>query len=153
MATTANDTMARIEAVAAGLSGTIGVAARNLNTGDEVFYNPDVIFPTASTMKMMFLYELYRQVDRGRIDPGMRIRWEDRLRVPGSGALQHLDAGFEMTVKDYATLMIILSDNAATDIIYDLVGRPEVAEAIRSLGLTSTHLPRDTWELDRKSVV
>ena len=147
MTTTGSDTQERIETLAAGLNGTIGVAARHLGTGEEIVYNPDVIFPTASTMKMMFLYELYRQVDRGRVDPSMRIRWEDRLRVPGSGALQHLDAGFEMTVKDFATLMIILSDNSATDIIYDLVGRSEVADAIQRLGLTSTHLPRDTWEL------
>ncbi|HUZ00737.1 MAG TPA: serine hydrolase [Thermomicrobiaceae bacterium] len=147
MATTESDTLARIEQLVAGLNGMIGVAARHLGTGEEILFNADVIFPTASTMKLMFLYELYRQVDRGRIDTAMRIRFEDRLRVPGSGALQHLDAGFELTVKDYATLMIILSDNAATDIVYDLVGRAEVADAIQSLGLTSTHLPRDTWEL------
>lgn len=147
MATTESDTLSHIESLAAGLSGTIGVAARHLGTGEEILFNPDVIFPTASTMKLMFLYELYRQVDRGKIDPATRIRWEDRLRVPGSGVLQHLDAGSELTIKDYATLMIIVSDNAATDIVYDLIGRDQVADAIRSLGLPNTYLPRDTWEL------
>ncbi|HET9014299.1 MAG TPA: serine hydrolase [Thermomicrobiaceae bacterium] len=147
MATTGTDTRARIATVAEELSGTIGVAARGLTTGEEILFNADTVFPTASTMKLMFLYELYRQVDRGEVDPTRRIRWEDRLRVPGSGVLQDLAAGCELTVKDYATLMITVSDNAATDVIYDLIGRPQVAAAIRDLGLSSTYLPLDTREL------
>lgn len=141
------NTVERIVALAADFRGVIGVAARNLGSGEEIQYNADEIFPTASTMKSVFLYELYRQIDAGRIDPAERITFEDRLRVPGSGVLQDMDAGINPTIKDYATLMITVSDNAATDVIYDLIGRDAAAQAIRDLGMTSTHLPRDTWEL------
>ncbi|MFO7270557.1 serine hydrolase, partial [Sphaerobacter thermophilus] len=106
MATDPKETIERIRALAEDFTGTIGVAARDLDTGTEVMYNPDVVVPTASTMKTVLLYELYRQVDAGQIDPAMRITLEERHRVPGSGVLQDLDAGVAPTVKDVATLMI-----------------------------------------------
>lgn len=148
----AEDTSAvieRIEARASDFEGTLGVAARRLGggNGDAIFYNADVVFPTASTMKEVFLYELLRQVDSGKVSLEQRVTFEDRHRVPGSGVLQDLDAGTSLTVKDLATLMIVLSDNTATDMVYDLVGRAEVAGAIASLGMPHTYLPIDTWEI------
>lgn len=137
----------RIQARAAEFDGTVGVAARRLSDGAEILYNADVVFPTASTMKEIFLYELFRQVDAGKISLDQRVTFEDSHRVPGSGVLQDLDAGSSLTVKDLATLMIVLSDNTATDMVYDLIGRGAVADAIASLGLSHTYLPIDTWEI------
>ncbi len=135
----------RIQEMTDGFSGVIGVAARDFGTGQEVRFNADVIFPTASTFKTALLYELYRQVDAGQIDPSSRIVLEDRMRVPGSGVLQDLDAGASLTVKDVATLMIVVSDNAGTDIIYDLIGREPVAATLERLGMRQTHLPMGCW--------
>lgn len=135
----------RIHQLTEGFSGIVGVAARDFDTGKEVHVNADVIFPTASTFKTVLLYELYRQVDAGKIDPSSRIIFEDRMRVPGSGVLQDLDAGASLTVKDVATLMIVVSDNAGTDIIYDLIGREPVAATLRQLGMNQTHLPLGCW--------
>lgn len=142
-----NQAVERIQALTANFKGTVGVAAHDFDTGAEVLFNPDVVVPTASTMKSVLLYELYRQVDAGQIDPSMRITLEERHRVPGSGVLQDLDAGVAPTVKDIATLMITVSDNTATDMIYDLIGREAVAETLKRLGMNNTHLPLDTWEL------
>lgn len=142
-----NQAVERIQALTANFKGTVGVAAHDFDTGAEVLFNPDVVVPTASTMKTVLLYELYRQVDAGKIDPAMRITLEERHRVPGSGVLQDLDAGVAPTVKDIATLMITVSDNTATDMIYDLIGREAVAATIERLGMTNTHLPLDTWEI------
>lgn len=147
MSTDMQSTLARIQALADGFTGTIGVYAKHLGTGETIEFNPDEYFPTASTMKTVLLYELYRQVDAGKIDPTQRIVFEDRHRVPGSGVLQHLDAEINPTVKDLAMLMIIVSDNAATDLVYDLVGREAVAKTLRELGMNNTHLPLDTWEI------
>lgn len=145
-----DDTSAAIKQIAARASdfdGTVGVAARRVSDGAEILYNADVVFPTASTMKEVFLYELFRQVDAGKISLDKRVTFENRHRVPGSGVLQDLDAGLSLTVKDLATLMIVLSDNTATDMVYDLIGRDEVADAIAALGLSHTYLPIDTWEI------
>jgi beta-lactamase class A len=130
-----------------GFGGTIGVAARHLRTGEEILTNPDEVFPTASTFKTVLLYELYRQVDAGRLHPAKRFRLEDHHRVPGSGVLQDLDAGAELTFRDLATLMIVISDNSATDIIFDLLGPDAVASAVRDLGMSATSLPTGTWPI------
>lgn len=127
--------------------GTIGIAARNFQTGEEIEINPDTIFPTASTFKTILLYELYRQVDQGKIDPTDRIIIEDRHRVPGSGVIQDLDAGASLTIRDVATLMMVISDNAGTDIIFNLLGKDAIQQAVQDLGMTSTSIPMGTWGL------
>ena len=108
----------RIQELVASFDGVAGVAARDFDTGEEILFNAETIFPTASSFKTVLLYELFRQVDQGIIDPAARITFEDRQRVPGSGVLQDFDAGATQTIKDIATLMIVVSDNAGTDIIY-----------------------------------
>lgn len=127
--------------------GTIGIAARNGQSGEEILLNPDEIFPTASTFKTVLLWELYRQADQGRIDPAERITIEDRHRVPGSGVIQDLDAGASLTIRDVATLMMVISDNAGTDIIFDLLGKEAIQQAASDLGMSSTSIPMGTWGL------
>lgn len=147
MSTEQSEALDQIRVLAESFDGVVGVAAKDFGSGTRLKYNAETIFPTASTFKTALLYELYRQVDQGIIDPAMRITFEDRQRVPGSGVLQDLDAGAMLTVKDIATLMIVVSDNAGTDIIYDLIGRAPVAATLARLGMTQTHLPLDCWEI------
>src|SRR5690348_12920844 len=118
----AGATQAQVEEIARGVEGIIGVYARDLASGVEVALNADTIFPTASVMKIPILYELYRQVEAGQVDLAKRITLEAHHLVPGSGILQDLDLGIAPTLKDLATLMIIVSDNAATDLVIEQVG-------------------------------
>ena len=131
---------------ATGFDGVLGVAARDFASGREIMVNADLSFPTASTFKVALLYACYRQIDAGAIDPMQRIVLEDRHLVPGSGVLQDLDTGASLTVRDLATLMIVVSDNTATDLLYDLVGRPSLAETLAQLGLSQTFIPQNTRE-------
>jgi beta-lactamase class A len=144
-----SDVYQRLQTVidASTYGGTIGIAASHFQTGERIELNPDMIFPTASTFKSVLLYELYRQVDQGKIDPTDRITIEDRHRVPGSGVIQDLDVGASLTIRDVAMLMIVISDNAGTDIIFDLLGKDAIAKAIADLGMTSTAIPMGTWGL------
>jgi beta-lactamase class A len=128
-------------------SGTVGIAAKDFGSGEEILLNPDAVFPTASTFKTILLYELYRQADAGKIDPAARITVTDDHRVPGSGVIQDLDAGANLTIRDIATLMIIVSDNAGTDMVFDLLGKEAIAGAVRDLGMENTSLPLPTWGL------
>jgi beta-lactamase class A len=127
--------------------GTIGISAKHFQTGEEIHLNPDEIFPTASTFKTILLYELYRQVDQGKVDPAKRITVEDRHRVPGSGVIQDLDSGASLTIRDVAMLMITISDNAGTDVIFDLLDKDAIQQAVSDLGMTSTSIPLPTWGL------
>lgn len=131
----------RVEQIAAGVEGIVGVYAQDLASGTEITYHADQVFPTASVMKIPILYELYRQVDAGRLDLQQRITWQAEHLVPGSGILQDLAFGLQPTLKDLATLMIIVSDNAATDLVLAQVGLDRVTQTMRELGLTNTAVP------------
>ena len=136
-----------IQDFTAHTGGVVGVAAKHLETGERVSHNADTVFFTASTLKVPLLVELYRQVDADIIDVNQRIDLTDALRVPGSGVLKELAAGLQPTVHDLAMLMIIISDNTATDILYNRVGGDNINNTMRQLGLTHTHIPMTCREL------
>ena len=125
----------KIEEVAEGLEGTLGVAVKHLGTGEEVLINGDDFFPLASALKVPVLISLYRQVDEGKISLDEKLVMTEDAKVPGSGILQHLTPGLEMVVRDYVTLMMMISDNTATVMVVDLVGRENINETMRRLGL------------------
>ena len=137
----------RVEAIAAEVDGIVGVWAEPLDGGATVSLNADMVFPMASVVKVPILIELYRQAEAGQIDLAARLPFEQRHLVPGSGVLQDLDFGLTPTVKDLATLMITVSDNAATDMILDLIGLDRLNLTVRELGLTSTTIPMTIREL------
>ena len=139
--------MSAIQDFTAHTGGVVGVAAKHLETGKRVSHNADTVFFTASTLKVPLLVELYRQVDAGIIDVNQRIDLTDALRVPGSGVLKELASGLQPTVHDLAMLMIIISDNTATDILYNQVGGDNINNTMQQLGLTHTHIPMTCREL------
>ena len=142
-----SDVMSAIQDFTAHTGGVVGVAAKNLETDEHVSHNANTVFFTASTLKVPLLVELYRQVDAGIIDVHQRIDLTDALRVPGSGVLKELASGLQPTVHDLAMLMIIISDNTATDILYNRVGGNNINNTMRQLGLTHTHIPMTCREL------
>lgn len=127
--------------------GTFGVAVKHLGTKEEANINGERLFQMASTYKVPILTALYRDVEAGkiRLDERVKLKWEER--VPGSGVLQQLDPGAEVSVKDMATLMIIVSDNYATDRVLDLVGGPKQVEAyMKELGLNHILVKMSCWD-------
>jgi beta-lactamase class A len=138
-----NTALAKIEELANSVEGKIGAVAWSLeDTGLPLIeYNADELFPTASTIKVPLLFELFKQVEAGLIDLTQRVELTNELLVPGSGVLQDLNLGIKPTIRDLATLMIIVSDNTATDILFDLVGRENVQATMQSLGLDQISIP------------
>jgi hypothetical protein len=129
------------------LSGPVGVMVEVLGSDQALTWNHTGVFPTASTLKIPLLYELYRQVDAGQVDLKERVTLRHAGRVPGSGVYQHLDDGLTPTVRDLAELMITVSDNWATDILFGRLGKDSVASTLADLGLTQTFLPLTIHEL------
>jgi len=123
-----------------GLEGTIGIAVKHLQTGEEVLVEGDTLFPTASVFKLPLLVELYRQVEEGHISLDQRLVMTEEAKVPGSGILRELSPGLEMKVRDYITLMMMLSDNTATDMLLDLVGIENVDKNLRRMGFDKTRV-------------
>jgi beta-lactamase class A len=138
---------ARVLAVDARLDGVLGVCVRDIATGATIELRPDEVFPTASSIKLAVLYELYRQAGEGRIDLEEVTR-PPVPRVVGGGILQELGDRVSLTWRDLAVLMIGWSDNEATNVLVRRLGLPAVNQRLDALGLPRTRLRRLMMDLD-----
>jgi len=115
-----------IAAVAGRFSGQLGLAAKNLATGEEVLYQADAMLPTASTIKLVVLIEVFAQAAEGKLRLDDRIEMASTDIVLGSGILRDLQPGLRPTVHDLGMLMVIVSDNTATNMLIDRVGGVDI---------------------------
>jgi beta-lactamase class A len=132
--------IAEIEREFAAFPGSGGLAARNLGTGEEIRINADETTATASTIKVPILIELFRQVESGDVDLDSRVAVSDAARTVGSGILRELSPGLALSMRDHATLMIVVSDNIATNVLIDLLGIERINQTMADLGFTRTRL-------------
>jgi beta-lactamase class A len=147
-----------VQKFADGLDGVVGVAFIDLATGESFGVNGDLVFTQASAIKIPILVELLKQSGAGRfsLDDPMTIKAADITR--GSGILQQLTPGaVTMTIRDVATLMIVVSDNTATNMMIDLVGMERVNATMQEFKLSSTRLQRkmmdtEAWQQDRENL-
>ena len=96
--------------------------------------------PGASLIKAPVLVTLYQAVHEGKLGLDDRVRYGEEHRVLGSGVLSRMSFGVEMTVRDAATLMMIISDNSATNMCIDMVGLENVNAQMDGYGLRNTRL-------------
>jgi beta-lactamase class A len=122
--------------------GVAGIALSDLTGGLALQINGDDLFPTASTIKIHVLTQLLTRAERGEIDLQERITALPPDPALGDGVLAYMEGPFLLTLLDVAILMIIVSDNAATNLCIDRAGIEETNDLLRSLGLTSTRLRR-----------
>jgi beta-lactamase class A len=126
---------AAVAAVAAAASGQVGLLARHLDSGEELSWKPDAEFGTASAIKLPIYAEVMRQRKLGRIDLGTEVVTRPADLAGGSGVLSVLRPGLRCTIADLCTLMIVVSDNTATNMLIDLLGGvAAVNEGVASLG-------------------
>jgi beta-lactamase class A len=137
----------RLEAIAANFNGTVGVAIQNIETGETARLNADELFPMASVYKIPIMVEVFQQVEAGRFSLHERIELTEEMKTLGSGILTLMDAGLKPTIQDLITLMIIVSDNEATDILLQKVGAANVTATMKKLGLKNIRVDRTTREL------
>lgn len=112
----------------------VGVYAIDMK-GREVRYNENKVYETASCIKLFILIEYFKQVYEGRIkvDDYFIYTEADNLEGLNSGIISSLDYGLKLTTKDYVTLMIIYSDNIATNKLIDFLGIDNINKAIGEL--------------------
>jgi beta-lactamase class A len=127
--------------------GRIGVAAIHLETGREVYLNPDESFPMASTYKVPIAVQLLSRVDRGEISLSDMVELGREDLHPGSGTIANLldDPGVVLSLHNLMELMLLISDNSATDLVLEAAGGPaEVTQRMRSLGADGIRVDRPT---------
>jgi beta-lactamase class A len=144
----------RVRAIADKLDGIAGVAILDLTDGRIVSLNGDRVFPTASSIKIAVLLELYRQDQESRSGAQGKRRLDDTYTfdpkdlVEDSRIMAGLTTGVtHVTNRDLAQFMVAVSDNAAANILIDRVGKDNVNATLRGLGLSKTMLRRKMIDL------
>ncbi|HEU5339803.1 MAG TPA: serine hydrolase [Edaphobacter sp.] len=131
---------AQLTQIAAQHHGKVAMFAEQLNTGKTVGLDPDKPVQTASVIKLTILFEAMEQVRAGKAHWDEPIVLKPGDAVSGSGVLMFMDAPMTLTLKDALTLMVILSDNTATNLMIDRFGVDAVNQRIAWMGLKDTHL-------------
>lgn len=137
-----------IERITRSVNARWGIYVKCLETGEEIAINADQQMDTMSVIKIPLMTEAFRQIEEGRFKLTDRITLEDSAKRPGTGVIRSLDPGASLTIKDLLTLMTIVSDNTATDLIFDKVGGIDtVNKLMASYGLTSIRAtgPASVW--------
>lgn len=138
---------AEIERIVEGTEGVVGVSVVHLESGTTLSYNGDMPFPMASTYKVPIASQIMHRVDRGelRLDTLIEVTGADLH--PGSGTLTALfdDPGVILSAVNLMELMLLISDNSATDLTLRLAGGPAAVTArMREIGIEGIRVDRPT---------
>jgi beta-lactamase class A len=136
----------QLAGIAAKHHGKVALFAENLKTGETVALDPDVPVPTASVIKLTILLEALDRIREGKASLAEPITLKKDDRVAGSGVLGLMDAPLTLTLKDALTLMIVMSDNTATNLMIDRFGLDAINAHTRSLGLKDTYLYKKVFK-------
>jgi len=130
---------ASIERTTRSVNATWGLYVKSLETSEEIAIDADRQMETMSTIKIPLMVEVLEQIKAGKFALTDKYTFVQADSQPGTGTIQRLDPGAVMTVKDLITMMIIVSDNTATEVLYRMVGGPEaVNRRMDALGMKNT---------------
>ena len=131
-----------LEHIASGLDGVVGYVVTDLTTRQQAAGHLErEAFPTASAIKLAVLYELMKQAEAGTVALDTPAPVNHAQLVGGSGVLQHLKSA-SLSLRDHATLMIMVSDNSSTNIVIQTLGMDKVNARMAGLGLGDIRLRR-----------
>lgn len=134
-----------LDSLASAHRGVVGYTVHNIDTGERLERRGDEAFSTASLIKVAVLVTLYDLIEKGEIALDDRIVILKIDKVPGSGQLQFLHDGVEVTVRDAAWLMTTISDNTATNLLLDKIAIRRVWQKMEALGLPRTKIHSKTF--------
>ena len=127
----------------------MGVAIEDLNTGDQFFLHENEVFAQASSIKIAVLANLYLQAQQGKLKLTDVYTVQASDIVPDSDIMGGLTPGVSrITLRDLATMMVAVSDNAATNVLIDRVGMDNINAMLDGLGLAHTRLRRKMMDID-----
>jgi len=132
----------RVRAELASFKGKVSMCAKNLDTGETYALGADDRVRTASTIKIAVMVEVFARVTEGK------AKWTDELvltkaaRYSGSGVLPELADGLRLTLRDCVNLMMLVSDNTATNLVLDFVTTDAVNARMESLGFKQIRILR-----------
>jgi len=126
----------RVHGALTGFQGKAWIYAKNLDTGKEFALRADEQTRTASTIKLAIMAETFHQVESGKLNWNDEMVLTKEKKQGGSGVLSEFSDGTKIDLKTAVNLMIVVSDNTATNLVLDKVGTDNVNDFMDSLGLT-----------------
>jgi beta-lactamase class A len=132
----------QVKPLVTAFKGKVSLFAKNLDTGETYALNADERVRTASTIKIAVMIEAFARDNEGK------LKWTDEVvltkekKVSGSGILFELSDGLRLTLRDAVNLMMILSDNTATNLVLDVLTTDAVNARMESLGFKNIKLMR-----------
>src|ERR1043166_3682281 len=132
----------QVKPLVASFKGKVSLFAKNLDTGETYGLNPDERVRTASTIKIAVMIEAFARVAEGK------AKWTDEVvltkekKVSGSGILFELSDGLKLTLRDAVTLMMLVGDNTATNLVLDVLTTDAVNARMESLGFKQIKIMR-----------
>ena len=132
----------RIASKTKGFNGKVSLYAKNLDTGKSYGLSSDEGVRTASTIKLAIMIECFAEAGEGKLKLSEPITITEDEKVSGSGILQDLTPGDQLPIRDIIDLMIVLSDNTATNLILNRIGGNAVNTRMAQLGLAQTRVMR-----------
>jgi beta-lactamase class A len=135
----------QLQAIASAHHGKVAIYAHNLRTGQTAELNADQPVKTASVIKMGILLDAAEQVRSGTATFDDKVVLTKDNQVPGSGILGQLTAPLTLPLRDVLHLMVVLSDNTATNVAIDRLGLDHINATLRAAGLKQTYLYKKVY--------
>jgi beta-lactamase class A len=125
--------------------GKMGFVAKNLKTAQSVDIGGNEPVPTASTIKLLVYVEAFHQIKDGKKSLSDEITLKKDDQVPGSGVLQFFHTPHKLTLEDAIAMMMIQSDNTATNLVIDHIGLANINLRAETMGLKNTYLYKKVY--------
>jgi D-alanyl-D-alanine carboxypeptidase (penicillin-binding protein 5/6) len=129
--------------------GDVAIAVKHLKSGESYEHRAAVPMPTASLIKFPVMIAAYDAIEKGKLSLDARIELQAEDKVPGSGVLTaHFSPGTTISLRDAIHLMIVYSDNTATNLVLDQLGLPATNDLMESLGCGDTRIHSKVFRRD-----
>lgn len=134
------------------MKGDVSFYYKNLVTQETIKYNEEKPILAASVIKLTVLVECFNQIKKDAISKDDIFITKEKDKVPSCGALNYMRENLKITLEDLYVLMIILSDNYATNILIDKLGIDNINKTIKEIGLKNTVLNRKMFDADKAAL-
>ena len=139
-----------IEKIISQVEGNVCINFYDLNKNNGFSINGDKKVLSASMIKLLILAELMKKISENKFSLSDTIMIADSMKTGGDGVLKELNTGHHFTLKELATLMIIVSDNQATNILIDFLGMENINQLGKELRLKKTFLGRKMMDIEAR---
>jgi beta-lactamase class A len=134
------------------ITGKAGFYYKNLVTGEQITFQEDMPFQAASVIKIPILIEAFTRLETGSLHKTDLFTIKKQDKLPSCGALTYMHDGLQVTLEDLYTLMIILSDNTATNLLIEHLGMDQINNTMQKLGCRQIKLNRYLFDSEKAAL-